>query len=86
MNFKMTSVFLAAVLAFAMAPAHAGKGGTKGSSNSNSNSSSNNSQSNSGGPSEQGRRNGQGHIKYANNELPGKGTGHAKHHDFSKSE
>jgi hypothetical protein len=75
MKFKMMSVFLAAVLAFAMAPAHAGNGNSNSNANSNSNKGS--------GPSEQGKKHGQGHKKYASGELNGKGVGHAKHNDVS---
>jgi hypothetical protein len=70
MKFKMMSVFLAAVLAFAMAPAHAGNGNSNSNANSNSNSNSNNGS----GPSEQGLTNGEGHQKK-------NGTGHDHHLD-----
>jgi hypothetical protein len=87
MKFKIVSVVLAATLAFAMAPAHAGKGGSKGSNGSSESGSSSSSSSNEqgSGPSGHDNENGQGHIKYTDGTLKGKGLGHGKHHCASCS-
>ena len=76
MKSKIVSLVLAATLAFAMAPTHAGNGSSESGSSSN---------KQDGGPSSQGTENGQGHIKYTDGTLKGKGLGHGKHHCVSCS-
>jgi hypothetical protein len=82
MKFKIVSVsvVLAAALAFAMAPAHADEGGSEGSTESVSSSSSGSDEQglNPSSPDDHENTEGQGHIKYENDTLKGKGLGHGK--------
>jgi hypothetical protein len=80
MKFKIVSVVLAATLAFAMAPAHAGEGDSEGSTENVSSSSSGSDEQglNPSSPDEHEDQEGQGHIKYENGDLKGKGLGHGK--------
>ena len=73
MKFKIVSVFLAATLAFAMAPAHADEGDSEGS-----NKSSKSVSSSSSNTDVHEKKEGQGHIKYEEGTLKGKGLGHGE--------